>query len=131
MYPRIVASFDPRGYILDSLFAMKTITIEEREQIEGLSERRSAALIDRLLTCNRPNAIAQFLEILSNDRKTSCKWIRDEVHKAAQEKLAFTAATSSSEQIPISPLERERSLVPVNREDLQSKHPDSGKYSYC
>ena len=73
MYPRIVAGFDPKGFILDSLFAIKTITLEEKEQIEGLSERRSAALINRLLTCNRPNAIAQFLKILSNDDKTSCK----------------------------------------------------------
>ena len=95
MYPRIVVSFDPKGFILDSLFAKKTITLKEKRQIAGLpAEERGAELIDTLLTCHRPNAIAQFLEILSNDVKTFCKWIHDEVHKAAQEKVASKAASS-------------------------------------
>ena len=90
MYPMIVASFDPRGYILDSLFARGTITGDEKQQIERLPERRSAALVDLLYTCQRPEAITQFLEVLSNDIMTSCEWISDEVRKTAQEKVGST-----------------------------------------
>ena len=103
MYPRIVASFDPRGYILDSLFAKGTITGDERQQIERLPERRSAALVDLLYTCQRPNAIAKFLEVLSNDIVTTCEWISDEVRKAAQEKVGSTLTPA---------LRIERSSVP-------------------
>ena len=75
MYHEIVASFDPRGYILESLFAKGTITSTEKQQIEKMPERESAAaLVDKLYSCLRPQAIAQFLEILSDDERTSCKW---------------------------------------------------------
>ena len=89
IYPRIVTSFDPKGFILDSLFAKNTITLKEKRRIAGLpEEERAAELIDRLLDCHRPNAITQFLEILSNDDKTACKWIHDEVHKLPAKLLA-------------------------------------------
>ena len=104
MYPRIVASFDPRGYILDSLFAKGTITNDERQQIERLPERKSAELVDLLYSCRRPNAFSQFLEILSDDEKTSCKWISDEIRKAAQERV-------ESSLTPF--LENERSASPM------------------
>ena len=98
MYPRIVASFDPKEYILDSLFAKNTITLKQKSPIAGLpKEERGAELIDTLLACNRPNAIAQFLEILSNDDKTSCKWIRDEVDKAAEKKIVSAVTSSENE----------------------------------
>ena len=70
-----------------------TITKDEKQQIERLPERRSAALVDLLYTCRRPKAIAQFLEILSNDEMTACKWITDEVHEAAHEKVVSTCHT--------------------------------------
>ena len=91
MYPRIVASFDPRGYILDSLFAKGTITKDEKQQIERLPERKSAELVDLLYSCRRPNAFAQFLEILSDDENTSCKWIFDEIRDVAHKKVGSTA----------------------------------------
>ena len=118
IYPRIVTSFDPKGFILDSLFAKNTITLKEKRRIAGLpAEERAAELLDTMLDCNRPNAIVQFLEILSNDDKTSCKWIHDEVHKAARQKLA-------------SSLENEISSDPMkqDREDVQSKNPGNGEY---
>ena len=95
MYPRIIASFEPKGYILDSLFGKGSIKIHEKHKIEGLSEKRGAALVDMLLTCQRPNAIAQFLEILPVDEENACKWISDEVIKAAKEKVASSTSTPS------------------------------------
>ena len=94
MYSSIVGSFESTGYVLNSLFEAGTITKDEKQQIERLPERRSAALVDLLYTCRRPKAIAQFLEILSNDEMTACKWITDGVHKAAQEKVASTSTPS-------------------------------------
>ena len=96
MYPRIIASFEPRGYILDSLFGKGSISINEKQHIEGLSERRGAALVDMLLICKRPNAIAKFLEILSVNEETSCKWISDELCKAARENIASSLAIEMS-----------------------------------
>ena len=93
MYPRIVASFDPKWYLLDSLFAEGTITAGEKQQIERLPEKQSSALVDILYSCQRPNAIAQFLEVLSNDENTSCEWISDEIRKAAQKKVGSTTHT--------------------------------------
>ena len=86
-YSSIVGSFESTGYVLNSLFEAGTITQDEKQQIERLTERRNAALVDLLYTCQRPNAISQFLGILSNDEMTVCKWMTDEVHKVAQEKV--------------------------------------------
>ena len=125
MYPRIVASFDPKGFILDSLFAECAITLAEKRRIAGLpAEERGAELLDTLLACQRPNAIAQFLEILSNDDKTSCKWIHDEVHKAALEKVASALPSS---------LEIGGSSVSMNKcsGDLQFEKTATGKFSFC
>ena len=96
MYPRIVTSFDPRGYILDSLFAKGTITAGEKQHIERLPERKSAELVDLLYSCRRPNAFAQFLEILSDDENTSCKWISDEIREIAHTKVGSTAILTPS-----------------------------------
>ena len=93
-YSSIVGSFEPTGYVLNSLFEAGTITKDEKQPIERLPERRSAALVDWLYTCRRPKAIAQFLEILSNKEMTACKWMTDEVHKAAQEKVVSTSTPS-------------------------------------
>ena len=91
-----------RGYILDSLFGQGTITNGEKQQIERLPERQSAAaLVDLLYSCQRPKAIAQFLEILSNDGMTTCKWITDEVHKTAQEKVASSLTPSLRSPGPV------------------------------
>ena len=103
-YSSIVGSFESIGYVLNSLFEAGTITKDEKQQIERLSERRSAALIDLLCTCQRPKAIAQFLRILSYNELTACKWISDEVHKIAQEKVVSTSTPS---------LEVQKSSVPV------------------
>ena len=94
MYPKIVASFDPRDYILDSLFARGTITADEKQQIEITQERKSAALVDLLYSCQRPNAFTQFLEIISDDERTFCKWISDEIQQVAQEKVKSTPPPS-------------------------------------
>ena len=51
MYPRIISSFEPKGYILDSLFGKGSIKIHEKQKTEGFSERRGAALVDMLLRC--------------------------------------------------------------------------------
>ena len=95
MYSRIVASFDPKGYILDSLFEEGTLTIQEKQQIERLPGGRGAALVDRLFLHRTPDAIAQYLEIVSLSNEPAWMWIPDEVHQAAQEKLASTLASSS------------------------------------
>ena len=94
MYSSIVRSVESKGYVLDSLFAEGTITKDEKQQIERLPERRSAALVDLLYTCQRPKTIAKFLDILSNNEMTACKWITDEVYKVAHDKVA-SASTSS------------------------------------
>ena len=98
MYSRIVASFDPQGYILDSLFEKDTITIQDKQQIERLPEGRGAALVDRLFLHRKPNAIAQFLEIVSLSNEPAWMWIPNEVHKSAQEKFAILASSSGSER---------------------------------
>ena len=83
MYPRIASCLDPKGAILDTLFANGTITIQEKRRIARMSEGRGAELIDMLLTCQRPNAVSQFLEILFLSEETAWKWIPDEVFKVA------------------------------------------------
>ena len=93
-YSGIVGSFESTGYVLNSLFEAGTITKDEKQQIERLPERRSAALIDLLYTCQRPKAIAQFLEILSNNQMTACRWITDEVHEAAHNNVAPMSTSS-------------------------------------
>ena len=103
MYSRIVASFDPKGYILDSLFEKDTITIQEKQQIERLPEGRGAALIDKLFLHRKPNAVAQFLDIVSLSNEPAWMWIPDEVHRAAQEKLAPTLALSSGSERMVDP----------------------------
>ena len=125
MYVKIVASFDPKGYILDSLFANGVLTIQERKRIEELPERRGAALLDTLLTCQKPKAIAQFLSILANDDQTSCKWIHDEVYKAANQNVGSTRllpAESGGSSVPTnsSSLESGGSSVPTNSSSLES-----------
>ena len=86
-YSSIVGSFESTGYVLNSLFEAGTITKDEKQQIERLPERRSAALVDLLYTYHRPKAIAQFLGILSSDEITACKWITDEVLKSHARRL--------------------------------------------
>ena len=117
MYSRIVASFDPRGYVLDSLFTKGTITNLERQQIGRLSEGRGAALLDILLTCGKPNAIEDFLETLFVSDKPAWTWIAVEVYKAAQEKVAAMFTTSMS---------GETNSVPMSQGGgaSQSKPPD-------
>ena len=102
-YSKIVASFDPKGYILNSLFEKGTITIQEKQHIERLTEERGAALVDRLVLSRRPNAIAQFLEIVSSSNEPAWQWIPDDVHRAAQEKLASTLASSSGSERTVDP----------------------------
>ena len=94
MYSSIVGSFESTGYVLNSLFEAGTITKDEKQQIERLPERRSAALVDLLYTCQRPKAIAQFLEILSINEMTACKWISDQVHRVAHEMVLSTSTSS-------------------------------------
>ena len=125
LYSGIVESFDPKGYILNSLFGTNTITLDEKRRIAGLpAGERGAELIDRLLVSQRPNAITQFLEILSHDDMTSCKWISDKVHKAAQERVASTFPSS---------LETGESSVPINQYSgaLQPEQSVEGKCSFC
>ena len=107
MYPRIVASIDPKGYILDSLFAKGSITIPEKRRIGGLPEERGAELIDTLFTCQRPNALANFLEILSTSAEPAWEWIPMEVIKAAKEKVASTRK---------SPMGSERTSFQMNQD---------------
>ena len=127
MYPRIVASFDPKGFILDSLYAECAITMAEKRRIEGLpAGDRVRELIDTLLIYQRPNAITQFLEILSDNDKTSCKWIHDEVHKAAQEKVASSPMASS--------LESMGSSAPIKNQysgSVESERAVKGKFLFC
>ena len=124
-YTRIVAGIDPKGEVLNKLFERGTITMPEKVRIQELSEeRRGEALVDRLLSCQRPRAVAEFLEILFSSEERAYKDIAVEVHTAAQEMVS--SAVSPSYGIG-------RSSDPAKqfREALQSKQPDIGKYSVC
>ena len=99
---------------MDSLFAKGTISIEEKQRIERLPDRRSAELVNVLFNCREPRAVAKFLEILSCSDEPAWKWIPDEVHKVAQEKLASMHPSSLGS----------RSLEPVNQDSftVQTDH---------
>ena len=101
MYSSIVGNYESTGYVLNSLFERGTITKDEKQQIERLPERRSAALVDLLYTCHRPRAIAQFFEIISNNEMTVCKWITDDVYKTAQEKVALKSKPLEVASTPV------------------------------
>ena len=132
MYPRIVSCLDPKGAILDTLFAPGTITIQEKRRIARMSEGRGAELIDMLLTCQRPNAVSQFLEILFVSEESAWKWIPDEVFKVAS-KLTSSGIDSSSVQTrqEITSLVSTQSIViQVNCDPVTKclgEQPDKGK----
>ena len=115
MYPRIAASFDPKGYVLGSLSAKGTITNIERHQIGRLSEGRGAALLDILLTSGKPNAIEDFLEALFVSDEPAWTWIAVEVYNAAHEKVASMSMSGGASSVPMS----------QGREAFQSKQPDN------
>ena len=95
MYSSVVAGFDPTGYILNNLFEKGTITMEEKQKIEEVPERRrGAALVDLLLICRRPNAMAQFVKTLYLSEDSAYKWISEEVLKVAKEKVASVHTSS-------------------------------------
>ena len=84
-YTRIVAGVDPKGEVLNKLFEKFTITMPEKVRIQELpEERRGKALIDRLLSCRRPRAVAELLEILYISEERAYRDIAVEVHTAAQ-----------------------------------------------
>ena len=76
MYSKIVVRFDPKGYILNKLFEIGTITMDEKLNVEELPERRrGAALVDMLYNCRRPNALTQFVKILYSSEDAAYKLI--------------------------------------------------------
>ena len=95
IYSSVVAGFDPTGYILNNLFEKSTITIDEKQKIEEVPERRrGAALVDLLLTCRRPNAMAQFVKTLHFSEDTAYKWIPENILKVAKRKVSSVHTTS-------------------------------------
>ena len=122
-YTRIVAGFDPEGGILNQLSEKGTITMYEKKRIQGFpEERRAEALVDRLLSCQRPHAIAEFLEILFISEERAYRDIAVEVHTAARGMVASTQTPSCGS---------ERSQTSASHERLQSKQPGDGKYPLC
>ena len=155
-YTRIVSGFDPEGEILNNLSKKGTITMSEKKRIQGLpEERRAEALVDRLLGCQRPHAIAEFLEILFSSEERAYKNIAVEVHTAAQGMVASTLTPSLEIERSLDPASQDRGALQSRqemvaptftsshgsqqssgsanqeRESLQSKHPDKGEFSFC
>ena len=124
-YTRIVAGIDPKGEVLNKLFEKDTITMPEKVRIQELPEEiRGKALIDRLLSCQRPRAVAEFLEILVSSEERSYRDIAVEVHTAAQEMVSSALSPSYG-------IGRSSGPARQDKEALQPNQLDIGKYSVC
>ena len=97
----------------------------EKVRIQELPEERerSEALVDKLLSCQRPHAIAVFLKILYTSEEPVYQGIANEVHTAAQEMVVSTRAPLDGSGIS-DPASRDRGA-------LKSRQPESGKCSFC
>ena len=108
MYSTIVARFDPKGYILDSLFAKGTISIQEKQRLEKLPDGRSAELVSVLLDSRRPNAISLFLKILTFSNEPAWKRISGDIHEAAK-------ASSLGSEKRSSPMSQDKEISQSNQ----------------
>ena len=90
------------------------IDMVKKQEIESSAKGRCAKLVDMLIDSRESYAITRFLTILS--KEPALKGISDEVHKAAQEMLASTLASSGSGRSPMS----------QDRDASQSNKTDNG-----